>query len=80
MKLNERVINLDEKTERIHNSINSVVISDDNGEITATIPEYLQTLSPPSLPPHELRLRQYFIVLLIRNLISTKDYVTVQKF
>ena len=42
---------------------------DNNSELaTLLLPEYLNTLNPPSLPPYELRLRLYSVVMLIRNL------------
>jgi len=34
------------------------------------LPEYLNSLSPSSLPPYELRLRPNCIIMLIRNLIN----------
>ncbi|XP_044005535.1 uncharacterized protein LOC122850453 [Aphidius gifuensis] len=41
----------------------------DNGDISNTLlPEFLETLNPPNLPPHELRLRKHTVVMLIRNL------------
>ncbi|XP_063981041.1 ATP-dependent DNA helicase PIF1-like [Diachasmimorpha longicaudata] len=55
-------------TERIYTSINSIE-NCDNGDIADSIlPEYLNTLNPPNLPPHELRLRNNCIIMLIRNL------------
>ena len=42
---------------------------DDNDDISEFLsPDYLNTLSPSSLPPHELRLRPNCITMLIRNL------------
>lgn len=32
------------------------------------MPEYLNSLNPQSLPPHELRLRKHSIIMLIRNI------------
>ena len=68
--INKKVVTLlDPSTEKIFTSIDSVDISDDNGEIAATIlPEYSHTLSPPSLPPLELCLRKHSVIMLIRNL------------
>ncbi|XP_011313387.1 ATP-dependent DNA helicase PIF1-like [Fopius arisanus] len=67
--INKRVVQLlDSYTEKIFTSINTVSGSD-NGDIAETLlPEYLETLNPPSLPPHELRLRVNSVVMLIRNL------------
>ncbi|XP_044014008.1 uncharacterized protein LOC122856401 [Aphidius gifuensis] len=63
---------LDKSTEKIYTSMNSVK-NCDNGEIReALLPEYLETLNPPNLPPHELRLRQNTVVMLIRNLSINK--------
>ena len=69
-EINARVMNLfDNTTERIYTSIDSTENRGDNDQINETIlPQYLNTLSPPSLPPHELRLRKYSVIMLIRNL------------
>ena len=41
----------------------------DNGDINeGLLPEYLNTLNPAILPPHELNLRTNCVVILIRNL------------
>lgn len=59
---------LDETTERVYSGIDSVE-NCDNGDINdAILPEYLNTLNPPHFPPHELRLRNDCIVMLLRNL------------
>ena len=36
------------------------------------LPEYINSLNPQNLPPHEIHLRVNSIVILIRNM---KDYV-----
>ena len=68
-EINQKVIDLlDVATERIYTSVDSAE-SNDNQEIyEALLPEYLNSLAPNSLPPYELRLRKYSIVMLIRNL------------
>ncbi|XP_044011846.1 uncharacterized protein LOC122854854 [Aphidius gifuensis] len=67
--INIRVVELlDKTTERIYTSINSIKNCENGGIRDALLPEYLETLNPPNLPPHELRLRQYTVVMLIRNL------------
>ena len=70
-EINQVVVNiLDETTEKVYTSIDSVELTGDNQDISeAILPEYLNTLNPPSLPPHELRLRKYTVVMLIRNLL-----------
>ena len=56
---------LDNTTERLYASIDITENCGDNNEINAIIlREYLDT----SMPPHELRLRKYCIIMLIRNL------------
>ena len=69
-ELNARVMNLfDNTTERLYISIDSTENCGDNDEINeAILPEYLNTLAPTSLPSHELRLRKYSVIMLIRNL------------
>ncbi|XP_011859152.1 PREDICTED: uncharacterized protein LOC105556668 [Vollenhovia emeryi] len=63
-EINKRVVELlDISEERIYTSIDCTV-NDDNGNIgEALLPEYLNSLSPPSLPPHELRLRPNCIIM-----------------
>ncbi|XP_057329852.1 ATP-dependent DNA helicase PIF1-like [Microplitis mediator] len=59
---------LDSTTEKVYTSIDSVE-NCDNGDINdAILPEYLNTINPPNFPPHELRLKLYSVVMLIRNL------------
>ena len=69
-EINNRVMNLfDNTTEWLYTSIDSTENCGDNDLMNEPIlPEYLNTLSPPSLPPHELRLRKYSVIMLIRNL------------
>jgi len=73
-EINKRVVELlDIDNERIYTSIDSIV-NGDNGDIgEALSPEYLNSLFPSSLPPHELRLRPNCIVMLIRNLSLNED-------
>ena len=68
-ELNHRVVDLlDPDTEKIYTSVDSTEHCD-NGILNESItPEYLNTLNPPSLAPHELRLRMYAVIILIRNL------------
>ncbi|XP_051167634.1 uncharacterized protein LOC127285579 [Leptopilina boulardi] len=67
--INKRVVQLlDSDKEKIYKSVDSTE-NCDNGDFSDTIlPEYLNSLSPPALPPHELHLRIHSVVMLIRNL------------
>lgn len=69
-EINERVVNLlDETTERLYTSVDTVETTNDDKDIyEAILTEYLNTLNPTCLPPHELRLRKYTVIILIRNL------------
>ncbi|XP_018394982.1 PREDICTED: uncharacterized protein LOC108773590, partial [Cyphomyrmex costatus] len=69
-EINKRVVELLETfEERIYTSTDSTENCGDNGDIgEALLPEYLNTLSPSSLPPYELRLRPNCVIMLIRNL------------
>ncbi|XP_036151272.1 ATP-dependent DNA helicase PIF1-like [Monomorium pharaonis] len=69
-EINKQVVELLNITEeRIYTSVDIAENNRDNGDIgESLLPEYLNSLSPPSLPPHELRLRPNSIVMLIRNL------------
>lgn len=61
-------------TEKISTSVDSSQNCDDNGAmIEALLPEYLNSLSPSNLPPHELSLRVNSVVMLIRNLSIHED-------
>ncbi|XP_029174063.1 uncharacterized protein LOC114942792 [Nylanderia fulva] len=68
-EINKRVVELLGVTgERIYTSIDCTVNGDNDDIGEALLPEYLNSLSPPSLPPHELRLKPNCIIMLIRNL------------
>jgi len=69
-EINKRVVELLNITEeRIYTGADSAVNCGDNDDIgESLLPEYLNTLSPSCLPPHELRLRPNCIIMLIRNL------------
>lgn len=68
-ELNKQVTDLlDASTEHIYSGIDSTD-NCDNGELDEILlPEYLNSLNPPSLPPYELRLRKNCIIMLIRNI------------
>lgn len=68
--LNQKVIDLlDESSERVYTSVDSAETTSEHHDINqAVVPEFLNSLDPPSLPPHELRLRKFTVVMLIRNL------------
>ncbi|XP_058808593.1 ATP-dependent DNA helicase PIF1-like [Phymastichus coffea] len=67
-EINKQITNLlNNDCERIYTVVDSVVHN--NGGIDDVIlPEHLNHLNPPSLPPHELRLRKNCIIMLIRNI------------
>jgi len=69
-EINKRVVELlDMFEERIYTSIDSTENYSNNDDIgNVLLPEYLNTLSPSSLPPYELRLKPNCIIMLIRNL------------
>ncbi|KMQ82814.1 atp-dependent dna helicase pif1-like protein, partial [Lasius niger] len=68
-EINKKVVELlDITNERIYTSVDSAVNNDNSDIGEALLPEYLNSLSPSSLPPHELRLRPNCIIMLIRNL------------
>jgi len=73
-EINKKVELLGITDERIYTSIDNTLNCGDNGDISETLlPEYLNTLSPSSLPPYELRLRPNCIIMLIRNLSINED-------
>ncbi|XP_057332074.1 uncharacterized protein LOC130671942 [Microplitis mediator] len=62
------VVLLNESTEKIYTAVDSTENCDNGNIDDAILPEYLNTLNPPNFPPYELYLRQYTIVMFIRNL------------
>ncbi|XP_074099927.1 ATP-dependent DNA helicase pif1-like [Cotesia typhae] len=67
--INQEVIELlDISTEKIYTAVDSTENCDNGAFDDAILTEYLNTLNPPNIAPYELRLRQYAIVMLIRNL------------
>ncbi|XP_036143658.1 ATP-dependent DNA helicase pif1-like isoform X2 [Monomorium pharaonis] len=74
-EINKKVVELfDTANERIYTSIDSAINSD-NGDISeALLPEYLNSLSPSSLSPHELCLKSNCIIMLIRNLSINEGF------
>ncbi|XP_044594830.1 uncharacterized protein LOC123272196 [Cotesia glomerata] len=67
--INTQVVELlDFSTEHIYIGVDSTENCDNENFDDAILPEYLNTLNPPNFPPYELKLRQYSIVMLIRNL------------
>lgn len=60
---------LDIQTEKVYTSIDETQNCNGNDKINLDLlPEYLNSLNPVGFPPHELRLRQFCIIMLIRNL------------
>ncbi|XP_058789055.1 ATP-dependent DNA helicase PIF1-like [Phymastichus coffea] len=68
-EMNNKITNLlDINTERIYTGIDTTE-NCDNGELEEVLlPEYLNSLNPPNFPPHKLRLRQFCMVILVRNI------------
>lgn len=68
-EINQHVVSLlNEDTEHVYTSIDTIR-ANENGEITQSIlPEYLNTLEPNNLPPYKLILRDNCIIMLIRSL------------
>ena len=52
----------------VYTSVDSIDNCDNREINEGLLPEYLNTLNPANLPPHELRLRTNCVVILIRNL------------
>ena len=67
-EINKTVVSLlDSYNERVYTSVDSADHCDDNGLMgEGILPEYLNSLNPENLPPHELHLRVNSIV--IRNI------------
>uniref|UniRef100_A0A914YVZ4 ATP-dependent DNA helicase n=1 Tax=Panagrolaimus superbus TaxID=310955 RepID=A0A914YVZ4_9BILA len=66
-ELNKEVVEkLDPSNERVYTSIDSAIDGEALQELITQ--EYLNSLNPASLPPHELRLRKNTVIMLIRNL------------
>ena len=69
-EINKTVVSLlDSYNERVYTSVDSADHCDNNGLMgEGIISEYLNSLNPQNLPPHELYLRVNSIVMLIRNI------------
>ena len=69
-KINKTVISLlDSYNKRVYTSVDSADHCDDNGlRGEGILPDYLNSLNPQNLPPHELHLRVNAIVMLVRNI------------
>ena len=69
-EINKTVVSLlDIYNKRVYTSVDSSDHCDDNGLMgEGILPEYLNSLNPQNLPPHELHLRVNSIVMLIRNI------------
>ncbi|XP_051165711.1 uncharacterized protein LOC127284358 [Leptopilina boulardi] len=68
-EINKRVVQLlDSAGETKFTSIDSTENCGNDNNTEVILPEYLHSLSPPSLPPYELKLRINTVVILIRNL------------
>ena len=69
-EINKTVVSLlDIYNKRVYTSVDSTDHCDDNGLMgEGILPEYLNSLNPQNLPPHELHLRVNSIVMLIRNI------------
>ncbi|XP_014207660.1 uncharacterized protein LOC106638810 [Copidosoma floridanum] len=78
--INDQVTNLlDRSTEHVYTGIYSIE-NCDNGELTnLLLPEYLNTLNPPSLPPCKLHLRKNCIIMLIRNISINEGLCNVTR-
>ena len=60
---------LDSHNERVYTSVDSADHGDDNGLMgEAILAEYLNSLKPQNVPPHEMHLRVNSIVMLIINI------------
>ena len=70
---NKKVLNMLPGDDKIYYSIDEAKNEQEGGmDEKLLLNEYLHTLSPPSLPLHELRLKKHAIVMLLRNL-NIKD-------
>ena len=69
-EINKTVVSLlDSYNKRVYTSVDSADHCDDNGLMgEGILPEYINSLNPQNLPPHELHLRVNSIVMLIRNI------------
>uniref|UniRef100_A0AC35FFM5 ATP-dependent DNA helicase n=1 Tax=Panagrolaimus sp. PS1159 TaxID=55785 RepID=A0AC35FFM5_9BILA len=73
-ELNKEVVEmLDASAERLYTSIDSAIDGESLQELITQ--EYLNSLNPPSLPPHELCIRKNRVVMLIRNLSKNEGLV-----
>ena len=68
-EINDNALDLlDEFPEKIYHSIDTIDNNENNDPGQNIQTEFLNTLLPRSLPPHELKLRKNCIIMLIRNI------------
>ncbi|XP_044005453.1 uncharacterized protein LOC122850360 [Aphidius gifuensis] len=62
---------LDKQSEKIYNSVDSTENCDNGDIVDVILPEYLNSLDPPNFPPHELKLRNNCVVMLLPYVLET---------
>ena len=69
-EINKTVVSLlDSHNEHVYTSVDSANHCNDNGLMgEGILPEYLNSLNPQNLPPHEFQLRVNYIVMHTRNI------------
>ena len=53
--------------QRVYRSVDEAQ-EDDRGYLTVFVTEYLNSVTPPGMPPHELSLKRGTLIMLLRNL------------
>ncbi|GBN29840.1 ATP-dependent DNA helicase PIF1 [Araneus ventricosus] len=71
MQINNRVLECMPGNEVIYESIDNIVSNDPQDQLAYT-EEFLNSLTPTGMPPHKLRLKPGAIIMLLRNLASSK--------
>ncbi|GBM58424.1 hypothetical protein AVEN_63782-1 [Araneus ventricosus] len=78
MQINNRVLKCMPGNEVIYESIDNIVSNDPQDQLAYT-EEFLNSLTPTGMPPHKLRLKPGAIIMLLRNLAPSKDYVNADE-
>jgi ATP-dependent DNA helicase PIF1 len=71
LDLNNKVLNLINRTEVVFKSVDTIV-SEDTTDQLAFPEEFLNSLTPAGMPPHELKLKVGAVMMLLRNLMPMR--------
>ena len=72
LKLNNELLGLLDGNATVYNSVDSLDSTDEGDDLNYQT-EFLNSLTPSGMAPHELKLKKGSIIMLIRNLIPKEE-------